>query len=397
MIPTAIVPLESFPLNPNGKLDRRALPPPDPSRTTTSSYQPPGTPTEHTLCRIWSEVLTIDQIGTTDDFFALGGHSMLAIRVFARIEEALGVRLPLAVLFQDATIAALAEAVEREREAATSWSSLVPIRPEGTRPPLFLVQMLTGEVIAYRDVVRYLHPDQPVYGLQAAGLDRRRYPHTTIEAMAADYVAELRAFQPQGPYLLGGFCFAGVVAYEMACQLAQQGEETALLALIDSDPFGHFKYAHGARIRPPVSTLLRKGARKWLLEFGRCAKWKSRRTARWAVFDALVWAHLPHPARLWQVDIANRRAMARYVTPVSSCRVTLFRRADLNGSFYRASFWEKLAQGGVDIRPVKPVGAEEYTHNEIVQEPHVQSLAAELNGCLDEVLASLERRVAAAV
>ena len=141
-----------------------------------------------------------------DNFFELGGHSLLAARLFAQIEKLTGKNLPLATLFQAPTIDGISALLRREGRGS-SWSSLVAIKPTGDRSPFFCVHAAGGNVLGYRSLASRLDPDQPVYGLQARGLDGADVPLESVEEMAAQYVREVRALQPAGPYYLGGACF----------------------------------------------------------------------------------------------------------------------------------------------------------------------------------------------
>ena len=236
MIPSAFVALESLPLTVNGKVDRKALPAPEVDRPTLEQeYAAPRTATEEALARIWREVLGLAQVGIHDDFFALGGHSLLALRLMARIQQQFGRSLPLSALFQGATIARQAAQLYRHQDAQAPPSCLVLLQNgRADRRPIFFVHPIGGTVFCYLDLVRQLDPEQPVYGLQAEGLDARQAPHQDIEAMATHYLHLIRTIQPQGPYHLGGWSFGGAVAFEMAQQLRVYGQEVALLALIDS-------------------------------------------------------------------------------------------------------------------------------------------------------------------
>jgi aspartate racemase len=234
MLPAAFVGLEALPLTPTGKLDRRALPAPRPAAIGRSdTYLAPRDETERRIAGIWEELLGARPIGISDNFFELGGHSLLAVRLIARIEEQLGARLPLAALFEDATVAHLAH-LARQAQDARPPSALVAIQPGGHRAPFFCVHPAGGSVLCYAELARGLGAGQPFYGLQARGIDDGQPPQARIEDMAAGYVAAIRAAQPDGPYLLGGWSLGGVVAFEMARQLTAQGHAVALLALFDS-------------------------------------------------------------------------------------------------------------------------------------------------------------------
>ncbi|MEO1404621.1 MAG: thioesterase domain-containing protein, partial [Cyanobacteria bacterium J06635_1] len=197
-------------------------------------------PIECQLAEIWQTILEIPSVGIHEDFFDLGGTSLDASRLFLQIEQVFGQVLPLATLFQASTIEQLAEQLtlpDTEDNLLSTedvWSSLVPIRSEGSKQPLFLVHAGFGDVIGFQTLVKYIEPDRPLYGLRPVDLDGVRDPLPTIEAMAAHYVAEILKVYPEGPYLLGGQCTGGIVAYEMAQQLKQQGHEVQLLAMLDT-------------------------------------------------------------------------------------------------------------------------------------------------------------------
>jgi amino acid adenylation domain-containing protein len=232
MIPSAFVFLDKLPLTANHKLDRDRLPPPRDTPSALESIRiAPRDPVELRIAQIWLDMLNIRDVGVTDNFFEVGGHSLLSLRLLVKIEQALGCKVPLSALFEAPTIEHLAN-VARRQETATSpvvklWSADHPRK-------LFLVHTGGGTVLNYVALVRNLAPEVPVYAMQALGLDGQDEPHRNIPAMAADYVDKLRTLQPEGPYLLGGHSFGGVIAYEMASQLVQAGQEVALLALFDT-------------------------------------------------------------------------------------------------------------------------------------------------------------------
>jgi aspartate racemase len=235
MIPSAFVRVESLPVTPNGKIDRRALPQPSLSDIHSSSdYVAPRTPLEQQMADIWAEVLKLEQVGIHDNFFELGGHSLLAVNLFTQIEKAFKKNLPLSTLFQAPTIAQLAQLLSLDG-VAQSWSSLVKIQPNGSNPPFFCVHEADGHVLCYRELANHLGPEQPFYGLQPQHVDGKWSFHSWIEDMASCYIQELLIVQPEGPYFLGGLCAGGIIAFEMAQQLQAQGQEVALLALFDAD------------------------------------------------------------------------------------------------------------------------------------------------------------------
>ncbi|MBU0754709.1 MAG: amino acid adenylation domain-containing protein, partial [Planctomycetes bacterium] len=231
MVPAAVVLMETLPLTPNGKIDRRALPAPASEETGTARiYTAPRTPVEEKIARIWAEVLGLDQVDIYEDFFDLGGHSLLATQLAARIREAFEIDLPLRSIFLESSVAGLASKIvySAKRKAyhyceeSPDWDSLVSIQPKGTRPPFFMVSGTYSEEDAFlgylANLIPHIGTDQPVYGFKPRGLDGTEIPHGSVEEMAWDYLKEMRAFQPEGPYYLGGECVGGVVAFEMARQ-----------------------------------------------------------------------------------------------------------------------------------------------------------------------------------
>lgn len=236
MLPTAVVAIQDLPLTPNNKIDRKALPtPPTIDQPGRASDEPPRAGMETTLAEIWAEVLGRPSIGRHDDFFAVGGHSLSAIRVFAEIEARIGDRLPISALFQSPTIAHLAATIEQGRPTA-SWTSLVPVQPLGHRSPLFYVAPFLITSLSFSNLGRALGVDQPLFVLQPQGMDTDDPVHDTVEEMAAHYLRELRGVQPVGPYLIGGHCAGATVAFEMTRQLQGDGEQVALLAIVDAEP-----------------------------------------------------------------------------------------------------------------------------------------------------------------
>ncbi|MGK7956652.1 MAG: amino acid adenylation domain-containing protein [Crocosphaera sp.] len=235
MIPGTFIVLEAFPLTPNGKIDRRSLPIPDWTQNQSSeTFVPPSNDIEGQLVGIWEQVLGVQPIGIKDNFFALGGHSLISVRLFSQIERTFSVKLPLSTLFKAPTIQQLAQEIQ-EVTKGKIWESLVMIKPGNPHTPaVFIVHDGDGKTILYHTLAHHLESDRRVYGLRPNG--KVGYPllQTTIKVIASHYIEQIRTVQAEGPYLIGGFCLGGNIAFEMAGQLQSQGEEVALLFLLDS-------------------------------------------------------------------------------------------------------------------------------------------------------------------
>ncbi len=269
LVPSTFVLLDSLPLTLDGKLDRHSLPESDPiNQQSEETFVASRDDLELQLTKIWEEVLDIQPIGITDKFFDLGGHSLLAVRLFAQIEKTFNKNLPLAILLQAPTIEQLAT-ILRQQEGSVPWSPLVTIQSGGSKPPLFCIHGGGFNVLVYRELAINLGPDQPVYGLQARGLDGSNEPlRNRIEEIATDYVEQILTVQPEGPYFLAGLSSGGNIALEMAQQLHAQGQKVALLAMFDS--YG----PDGIKLLPPIPRLLsslyyasRYSVPRWITKF----------------------------------------------------------------------------------------------------------------------------------
>jgi amino acid adenylation domain-containing protein len=231
MVPAAFVRLDAFPVTPNGKLDRKALPTPEGDAFATQAYEAPVGETEQALAGIWAEVLGLERVGRRDNFFALGGHSLLVMRLIARTRQALGVEIPLTHVFSHPTVEALAVRLAAP-EAADSADRAIAIRATGSQPPLFLAYTGSGSVAYSQKVHPHVDGDVPVYALPAPRLSDEQ--PRTVEEMAARLVRMIREVQPAGPYRVAGWSFGGVLAYEIAAQLIRQGETVEFVGLIDT-------------------------------------------------------------------------------------------------------------------------------------------------------------------
>jgi thioesterase domain-containing protein/acyl carrier protein len=241
MVPSGFIFLDALPLNPNGKVDRLALTKPNyQDLKTDQPFVDPQDELEVQLVNIWEKLLGIQPISMQDDFFELGGHSLLAVRLFVEVEKVFGKNLPLATLFQASTVKDLANII-RQQNWLAPWSSLVPMQPNGSKPPLFYMHAGGGNLLIYRELAYSLGSDQPVYGLQPKGLDGKFDPFRTIEDMADYYVAQILKVQPEGPYFLAGLSSGGNTALEIAQRLIASGQKVALLAMFDTAGPDYYK------------------------------------------------------------------------------------------------------------------------------------------------------------
>ena len=364
MVPSEFVFLQSMPLTPNGKINRRALPVAIPMARVDSPLETlhaatADDPLQAQLIQIWEELLGRKPIGIQDNFFDLGGHSLLAARLMHRVKQVFGKTLPLAVLLQAPTVEQLATVLQDGW--SHYWSSLVAIQPEGSNPPFFMVHGVGGNVVGFHELARHMKPDYPFYGLQSQGLDGKHACHTRIEDMAAHYLDEIRTIQATGPYQLGGFSLGGLVAYEMASQLLSRGEDVSLLVLFDT-------YASNPKpANKSLLDLLLHPTWAQLQQLPQALRKKIRRTI-------LAWRL---PEALKKVMRTNAHAAEQYRLQPYSRKATLLRAGDT----WRVSEdpYAKWGQLVGTLETVAIPGA----HMDMLREPHVSRLAELLKGCID--------------
>jgi phthiocerol/phenolphthiocerol synthesis type-I polyketide synthase E len=355
--------------------------------------------TPRQLTRIWQELLGVPQVNVDDNYFDLGGDSSLAVQLFSRIEEAFHIKLPLATLFDAPTVGELAR-ILRQEIAASGWSPLVAIQPNGSRLPLFCMHPHGGNVLIYRNLSRHLGLDQPFYGLQSPGMDGSCPPLTAIEEMAALYVREIRKVQPHGPYLLGGYCMGGIIAFEMAQQLQADGERIALLALFDTVnssevPEGvrnktYYTFERATFHMANFLQLSLSGKVTFIQE-----KAESMRT-RIPVWLSLLRGRIRKkdqvPSESWvlgQIWKANFAAVVNYLPLPYRGKVTDFRPTKQYKIYSKPEVkWDRLALGGTEVvvLPVNPPG--------MLIEPFVAHLAAALTKSIDAALHNCEAQSA---
>lgn len=403
MVPSAFVELTEIPLTPNGKIDRKGLPAPSP-RTTgeQGGFVAHRDDLEAELVKIWESILGIDPIGIHDNFFELGGHSLKAVRMFAEIEERFGKNIPLATLFESGTVEKLA-AILRQDGWAEPESSLVPIQPNGTKPPFFCVHAKGGNVLFYRPLAKYLGNDQPFYGLQARRVGGRQVGHATVEEMAEFYIKEIQTVQPQGPYYLGGSSFGGLAAFEIARRLLGRGEKIALLALLDTGtPDYPKRLPNTTALRSKVYRLIRRvqhhrdtlapytnreradhivaRLKKVNLKFRRKISHSYKKAAR--AYYLKFKGKGSTPANYIVIEDQISKAGRKFVPKVYPGRVTLFRASNqpLGIQPDPTLGWGNIVAGDLEIHEVPG------HHGSIVAEPFVRILAEKLRECIESAL-----------
>ena len=380
MVPHQIMVLDQWPLMPNGKVDRKALPEPTEEKRE-QIVKGPESPLELQLQVLFERVLKTAPVGVDASFFELGGDSLQALELLVEIEKATGKQLPLGTLYQSSTVETLAKEIQ-SRAADLPWSSLVPLQTSGKRPPLFLLHTTPGDILGYGNLVYRLGADQPCYGFQSLGLKDPALSHNSVEEMARYYVGLLREFQPHGPYYLGGWCYGGIVAVEMARILEKQGEKIALLALLETVAMP----ARGTNFRYYLHRLrcfARMSPDRWLTYFRSKARYtRESRIAnkmRFRQADSSPEGEIRDPRllKLEQVYNTNLTALNEYRTEPFNGRVTLFNAAEKDSALIPDPQygWVGLARE-IEVHEVPG------NHDTMLTEPNVTALAQRLNECL---------------
>jgi amino acid adenylation domain-containing protein len=392
MIPSTFIVLDALPLTPNGKIDRKALPKPEVTLEALSEdYLAPRDNIETALTELWQELLNVKKIGVRDNFFMLGGHSLLAVRCFARIKQRFGATLPMSTLFERPTIEYLAECIHRVSSHAQTpslrlellsdqkqrFEFLVPIQESGTRPPIFCVHGAGGNVMNFWSITRHLGSNQPFFGLQARGVDGDTEPHHDIPDMAADYLHELRRLQPKGPYYLSGYCAGGWIAFEMARQLLDAGEQVAMLTLLD---------CYHPRIEAPVPTIperlhnLRAEGLGYIWR-----KTKERMLRDWTNLSCSLriqyhqWRKhiIPYELRDFWLTQTLLQATRRYQPGNFQGTLWLLRAKDIEPQLDPLSAHLGWLGHAINIRVIDVPG----NHHTLAEEPNVVAVAAALRQC----------------
>ncbi len=377
MIPSEFIALRSFPTTPSGKVDVQAL---DALRLRAAAFLSPSVtkhldPVEARLKEIWQKLLKINAVGLDEDFFALGGHSLLAARMLGQVEKWFGSKLPHSALVEHPTIRELATYLRRS--PAGKWPSLVTIQPGAHLPPLFIAHGIGGSLLSFIDLAAELGPEQPVYGLQLPGFI---YDHQAeLRTLAANFVKQVRAIQPSGPYNLAGHSSGGLIVFEMACQLMEQGETVGLLALLDCDPDKGKQLTHrpARNWRSLKASLRRVRAEVKAPEFGVMDLFERRvtqarvRTRTWLAARSRRAERKPGRPRRSEGYLVL--AMRDYELKSYPGSATLFIAQDEpRSNAETTSPWAGRILGGYETRLIPG------THRTIMTRPQVASLAREM-------------------
>ena len=368
---------------------------------------------ERTLVGFWEDLLGVDQVGTQDSFFDLGGHSLIAVRLFSKIRQIFEVDYPISILFEAPTIASCAqlirESLEDEHQDAnpenakgekhtTRYTHLVPMHTgkPGKAPPFFLVAGMFGNVLNLRHLAHLVGADRAFYGLQARGLYGDHAPHLTFEEMAKDYIAEMKSVQPEGPYFLGGFSGGGITAFEIAKQLREAGDEVAILVLLDT-PLAHSEPLSSVdRMSIHWQRLGKKGAAYF-------TEWAKNRY-QWELqkfnqrFNHTEENTAPFDFQSEKIEIAFRKALDLYEIHHQPIKITLFRPKldqsyNLSGGrsvnvsrqfVYEDNGWTPYAS---EVKIYEVPG----DHDGMVLEPNVRVLATKLASCIAEAESQLKQ------
>lgn len=389
MVPAAFVILDALPLTPNCKINRRALPVPDLiEQKSSETFVAPRNDLELRLTKIWEKVLGVQPVSIRDDFFELGGHSLVAVQLFSQVKKVMGVDIPISTLFKAPTIEKLATTIS-QAGWLTPWLSLVSIKPEGSQAPFFF-HGGAAEAMTWARFGRQLSSDRPFYGLQLPALNGKSMCQNSVEEIASLCIKEIRTIQPNGPYFLGGHCFGGTIAFEIAQQLKAQGEEVAMLALVDTyapktmpnnnlfltirASYHHLDflisktfYYHADKLKQAnfISQLtyladwLRKKVSSKLIKFKSPAIKKNnnsklqptlQNSPNFQNYEKFI----PYEVRYLQAEKMNREAKAKYIPQVYPGHLLLFRasKQKLEWYFGEKLGWEDLAAAGVEIHEI---------------------------------------------
>ncbi|MHA7630794.1 non-ribosomal peptide synthetase [Corallococcus sp. M7] len=398
MVPSAFVLMDALPLNSNGKVDRRALPRPSDATETDEAGVLPRTPLEQQIASIWAEVLGRTVISVTASFFDLGGHSLLAAQLVSKLSEHFPFKVPLQVLFQSPTVAALAQWIQAKLTPDAPASSQGPTLPEGIvrlqdgrsdLPPLWCMHPVGGTVFCYQDLVRALGPDRTVYGFQAPGVNGECPPLGSIEVLAAHHLGAMLQWQPQGPYYLVGLSMGGTIVYEMAQRMLALGVPPALLVFLDTPGPGQMP----TRFEDDAALLAAMFGDDTPALAQRLRSLPPHEQMKEVLRQAREGATVPDSYSLRDLEIfldvwkAHMRALFSY-EPVPYEGAATYLKAQVHvppHPLHPEQPWQGLVRHGLEVLPVPG------NHQTMIEPPNVETMARHLTACLRRIEDTMAR------
>lgn len=404
MIPSVFMFLIRLPMTPNGKIDRRSLPPPVINNERVEKrYESPRNNLEIQLVKIWEDVLDTRPIGIKDNFFDLGGHSLLAMEIIDRIEKIFQKTLPVAMVFQCPTVELLGD-VLRADGCTVPWTLIIPIRPNGSRPPFFFIHGNMANLASHVEI------EQPIFSLMPHGMTGSKAP-IDVEEMVQEYIKQIKATQPEGPYYIGGYSFGGILAIEAARLLKKQGQKILLLVLLDPTDLKGNKNTIGAQIVTKDTGIQDNNANSQKQQSERIFAYVNRvfnnffskqglkeksiyllkgvtsridrrfgiktKTKQIVCELYLRSGHrIPMALRRFYHSQASRKALRTYVPKVYSGNVFIFQSKNRAADFQVR--WKRLIEGDMEFHELP------CDHFDILKEPHVQVLAERLSNCIQK-------------
>lgn len=395
-IPQEFKVLETLPVTLNGKIDRKALIAPQiESSPSIYSYTKPRTKAESIVYKIWQDCLNLETIDIFSDFFELGGQSVIAVKIMSLLEEKTGKRLPLASLFTHSSIEKLALLLDMDNRFIT-WDSLVPIKKEGSKTPLYIVHGAGMNVLIFNALAKNLDDDQPVYGLQAKGLNGIDKPYDTVEDMAAHYIDAILKVNPNGPYAIAGYSFGGIIAYEMARQMKALNKDITMLAMLDT--YVHPQYYYRSAFRKKIARLNYRMRSNLHVIWEMLSSWEHTKLRLNIKKNNLInlYLRIKH-GKAKQHEVLNQQpylldkmngiAISNYHIKPGQFEVDLFRVEDSIYYVHDTTFlgWSKVALKGVKIHNIPG------DHVELFSPPNDKKSALILQKTLDERAANFKK------
>jgi amino acid adenylation domain-containing protein len=386
-VPNQIKLIKEFPITPNGKLDRNALLNSETIKVDRGVIIEPTTETEKLVAEIWKKHLAPDSVDIRNDFFELGGNSLIAIQVMNELERTTGKRLPLSSLFEYSTIETFSRLLNEDIKT-DRWSALVPIKPKGTKTPIYIVHGAGMEVLIFKQLADNLDVNQPVYGLQAKELFNANEEFDSIEKIAAHYVEAVVENNPHGPYALAGYSFGGIIAYEMARKFLELGKKVSMVGLFDTviEPNFH----HSSPFRKKMAMMFYQNKRRFHILKEMTKSWKNFKSyinnkkeflldnhIRTKNFDSVL-EQIKHEEFLKTEEIIQPIKANYWMTPLN-IKVDLFRAKEqlsyVDESIFKG--WEKFALKGVITHKIPG------NHDTILLPQHIKDVANIFQNVLD--------------